>query len=119
MSLSSREIDALEDIRVVMLARAQGAYGRSTMRIHANNLMQQASIAYGQGDLDQAIWLANREVQFNCRAFGFDHPYTKSSIKALSAIKRTSVWLNMLSMSSSASVPASVAKTVAALAVVA
>ena len=85
--LSPREIDALEDTRILVVSRAQGVYGVETARKHSNLLMQRAAVAFGSGNVDEAIWLSERELNFNCRAFGFRHRFTTSSKLALRALR--------------------------------
>jgi hypothetical protein len=85
--LSPREIDALEDTRILVVSRAQGVYGIETARKHANLLLQRAAVAFGSGNLDEAIWLAERELNFNCRAFGFRHRFTMSSKLAVRSLR--------------------------------
>jgi hypothetical protein len=87
MGLSLREIDALEDIRVALLAKAQGPLGVVTAKGFANSLMGRACDEYAAGNLKEAIWLAEREFQFNCRVFGVEHPFTRTSLQCLSALK--------------------------------
>jgi hypothetical protein len=88
MTVSERDIEALEDLRIAVLSRVQGPCGSSTARGYANALLSRASQAFGEGNVQDAIWLSEREFAFNCKAFGLDHPYTRSSMKCLSALRK-------------------------------
>jgi hypothetical protein len=88
MKATSHEIDALDDVRVLILSRAQGPFGQDTARKHANMLMQRAMQAFKEGNVAGAIRLTAREFDFNCRAFGFSHAYTLSSKACLAALKQ-------------------------------
>lgn len=87
MRLNTKEIDSLEDIRVLMLSRCQGPQGMVTARNYANNLMNRAMTAFACGDFHAAVSFCSREFEFNCRAFGFSHPFTLSAKNCLISLK--------------------------------
>lgn len=97
--LTDREIDALEDARILAVSRAQGVYGRETASKHANTLMHRAINAFGRGDVDEAVWLAERELKFNCRIFGFHHRFTISALLTLKALRTHAVVQQVASIS--------------------
>jgi hypothetical protein len=86
MPATSHEIDAMEDLRVFVLSKAQGAYGIDTAKRYANKLMQGAIAAFERGQLDEAIRIAEREVAFDRKRLGYKHPYTQASIKCLKGL---------------------------------
>lgn len=88
MNLTNHEIDKMDDVRVLVLARAQGPFGLETARRHANSLMNRAMRAFQEGNVNGAIRLCTRELDFNSRAFGSGHEYTQSSANCLGALKR-------------------------------
>jgi hypothetical protein len=88
MNVTTHEIDKMDDVRALMLARAQGPFGIETARRHSNSLMNRAMKAFDEGNVNAAIRLTTREFDFNCRAFGFSHAYTLASKNCLAALKQ-------------------------------
>lgn len=87
MALSNREIESLEDMRIVVQCKAQGSLGKSTARGYAQSLLQGAMVAFSAGDVEKALWLANRELAFDLRLFGPNHPITDSCVARIKALK--------------------------------
>lgn len=88
MSISKQKLDELEDVRVLNVSRAQGPYGAETARKYANKLLQRAMSHLAVGDIGTAIWLAQRELDFNSKFFGKEHPFTASSTTTLLTLQR-------------------------------
>jgi hypothetical protein len=88
MKATKHEIDKLEDTRVLVLSRAQGPFGEMTARQHANLLMMRGMKAFATADFESAITICTRELDFNTKAFGAEHPYTIASKNCLAALKR-------------------------------
>lgn len=88
MRVSLLEIDALEDVRVLVEARCSGVVGMLMAKRHANQLMHRAMKAYGKGEVQEALRFAQREFEFNSRIFGVQHKYTKSSKVCVTALRK-------------------------------
>lgn len=86
--LNQMEIDALEDVRVMIQARCLGPAGLRAAKAYANDLMHRAMTHYANGDLRAAIALAVRDFEFNSKMFGLQHPFTRSARKCLAALRR-------------------------------
>jgi hypothetical protein len=58
------EIEALEDMRVLVQSRCLGAAGVMTARMHAHSLMQKAMLAAEQQQHERAEQFRQRFVEF-------------------------------------------------------
>lgn len=88
MRLALLEIDALEDVRILVEARCSGVVGMLMAKQHANQLMHRAMKAYGNGKVQEALRLAQREFEFNSRIFGVRHTFTRSSKVCVTALRK-------------------------------
>ena len=86
-ALTAREIDQLEDSRILSLARALGLSGVETARAHTLTLAQRVHVALTAGAFDDAVWYAEREFEFVSRYYGLSHQYSRASLLSLEMIR--------------------------------
>lgn len=70
MNLEDKLIDELEDDYVLFVAGLRNGCCTGVAREHSASLQQRSLVALIAGYLDDALWYAGREADFNLRAFG-------------------------------------------------
>jgi hypothetical protein len=88
MRLTTLEIDALEDVRVMIQIRCLGPSGVELAKLYSNRLMNRAMEAFGKGDYQEALHLAEREFKFDSQNFGLQHCYTKTARQSVVALRK-------------------------------
>jgi hypothetical protein len=87
MKTEAKLMDELEEDYILFVMGQQNIRCDAPAREHAAGLRQRAMVAFIAGCIDDAIWYATRESEFNLRALGARHHATLLSLRHLDALR--------------------------------